>query len=109
MANNSISKFSDKFDQVYNTKAGSFKVEGNMWHSDDFKEHLQRVHGSAEIWEDVIQKRMKDIVSWSLQCVQDTVKQRKNACELYGYDFMIDENNQVVGRIMYFFNPSSAH
>ena len=91
LANNSISKNSDKFDQVYEGEDGSFKVEGNMWHSDDFAQFLKDKPG---LWKDKIQKQMKDIVSWSLQCVQDSVSHRKNACELYGYDFMIDENYQ---------------
>ena len=34
---------------------------------------------------------MKQIVIWSLQCVLDMVEQRKNSLELYGYDYMIDE------------------
>jgi tubulin monoglycylase TTLL3/8 len=35
---------------------------------------------------------MKQIVTWSLECVQDMMENRKNSHELYGYDFMIDEN-----------------
>lgn len=35
---------------------------------------------------------MKKIVIWSLESAQDVVKNRKHSCELYGYDFMIDEN-----------------
>ncbi len=34
---------------------------------------------------------MKKIVVWSLQCVQDLVSERKHSCELFGYDFMIDD------------------
>lgn len=34
---------------------------------------------------------MKKIVLWSLECVQDTIVNRKRSCELYGYDFMIDD------------------
>jgi hypothetical protein len=37
---------------------------------------------------------MKDIVIWSLQCVQDRIEHRKNSCELYGYDFMLDDRFQ---------------
>ena len=35
---------------------------------------------------------MKQTVIWSLECVQDMVENRKNSMELYGYDFMIDED-----------------
>ena len=67
-----------------------------MWHSDDFIQNLDTKHGKDNgIWKKVIQKGMKDAVSWSLQCVQDAVSHRKNSCELYGYDFMIDDNYQV--------------
>lgn len=35
---------------------------------------------------------MKKIVIWSLESVQDMIENKKNSVELYGYDFMIDEN-----------------
>ena len=67
-----------------------------MWHSDDFKAYLnKKVGASDDIWKHKIQSRMKTIVASSLQCVQDMVTQRKNTCELYGYDFMLDENYDV--------------
>ena len=34
---------------------------------------------------------MKKIVVWSLECVQDSVVDRKNSFEMFGYDFMVDE------------------
>ena len=34
---------------------------------------------------------MKKIVIWSLECAQDSVINRKNSTELFGYDFMVDE------------------
>lgn len=67
-----------------------------MWHSDDFEKSLNEKHGMKKnFWKEVLQKKMKQIVSWSLQCVQDSITHRKNSCELYGYDFMIDEEYQV--------------
>lgn len=30
-------------------------------------------------------------MKWSLESVQDMVENRKNSHELYGYDFMVDE------------------
>ncbi|EQC33446.1 hypothetical protein SDRG_08960 [Saprolegnia diclina VS20] len=96
LTNNSIQKFGDNFYKAYSTEDGSMTVEGNMWHSDDLQAYLTKRYGldaatGQSIWLAHIQPRMKQIVSWSLQCVQDTVHHRKNSCELYGYDFMIDD------------------
>lgn len=38
---------------------------------------------------------MKQIVTWSLESVQDMIENKKNSVELYGYDFMIDEELNV--------------
>jgi hypothetical protein len=38
---------------------------------------------------------MKDIVKWSLQSAQEYIENRKNSHEMFGYDFMIDENYKV--------------
>ncbi|GMF52331.1 unnamed protein product [Phytophthora fragariaefolia] len=92
LTNNSIQKYSDKFNDVYATDDGEMQVEGNMWHSDDFKKFLSSKLGKPEVWEAKMHPRMKEIVVQSLQCVQDMVQHRSNSCELYGYDFMVDEN-----------------
>jgi len=39
-----------------------------------------------------IQKKMKKIVIWSLKSAEDMIQTRKNSIEMFGYDFMIDEN-----------------
>ncbi|GAB9469540.1 hypothetical protein Gpo141_00006817 [Globisporangium polare] len=91
LTNNSIQKYSDKFNDVYATEDGEIRVEGNMLHSDDFKQYIRSKLGKPEgFYEREIQQRMKDIVVASLQCVQDMVQHRPNCCELFGYDFMID-------------------
>ncbi|OWZ08473.1 Tubulin-tyrosine ligase [Phytophthora megakarya] len=92
LTNNSIQKYSEKFNDVYATDDGEMHVEGNMWHSDDFKRFLSTKLEKPEVWESQMHPRMKDIVVQSLQCVQDMVQHRSNSCELYGYDFMVDEN-----------------
>lgn len=91
LTNNSIQKYSDKFNDVYATDDGEIRVEGNMLHSDDFKQYIRSELRKPEgFYESEIQQRMKDIVVASLQCVQDMVQHRSNCCELFGYDFMID-------------------
>ena len=35
---------------------------------------------------------MKKISRWSCEAAQDLVEGRKNSHELFGYDFMVDEN-----------------
>ncbi|KAJ8566360.1 hypothetical protein ON010_g6767 [Phytophthora cinnamomi] len=92
LTNNSIQKYSDKFNDVYATDDGEMQVEGNMWHSDDFKKFLAAKMDRPDVWESRMHPRMKEIVVQSLQCVQDMVQHRNNSCELYGYDFMVDEN-----------------
>lgn len=38
---------------------------------------------------------MKEIVKQSMMCALDGIQNRKNTHELFGYDFMIDENYKV--------------
>ena len=45
-----------------------------------------------DVFLDRLKPKMKQIVIWSLECVQDMVENSKNAMELYGYDFMVDDN-----------------
>ncbi|ETW02883.1 hypothetical protein, variant 1 [Aphanomyces invadans] len=96
LTNNSIQKNGENFYKAYTTEDGSITIEGNMLHSDDLSAYLTRKYGldpdtNETIFTSKIQPRMKEIVKWSLSCVQDTVQHRKNSCELYGYDFMLDE------------------
>jgi tubulin monoglycylase TTLL3/8 len=34
---------------------------------------------------------MKDIAKWSLMCASEMIEHRKNSWELYGFDYMIDD------------------
>ncbi|RHY31601.1 hypothetical protein DYB32_003343 [Aphanomyces invadans] len=100
LTNNSIQKNGENFYKAYTTEDGSITIEGNMLHSDDLSAYLTRKYGldpdtNETIFTSKIQPRMKEIVKWSLSCVQDTVQHRKNSCELYGYDFMLDETFKV--------------
>lgn len=38
---------------------------------------------------------MKEIVKLSMLCALDGIENRKNTHELFGYDFMIDDNYKV--------------
>ncbi|KAJ0412304.1 hypothetical protein ATCC90586_009494 [Pythium insidiosum] len=91
LTNNSIQKHSDSFHDVYATDDGSMQVEGNMWHSDELRQYLRRQRGGDDVFLARVQPRMQQLVVLSLQCVQDQVQHRENACELYGYDFMLDD------------------
>ena len=44
------------------------------------------------MFNDKIKPDMKKICTYSLQAAQDLVEGRKNSHELFGYDFMVDEN-----------------
>jgi len=72
-----------------------------MWHSDEFREHLaglgfQRDGKVVEDpWREIVQPAMKNAVLRSLECAQDNVMHRPNSFELFGYDFMIDEDLKV--------------
>eukprot|EP01016_Furgasonia_blochmanni_P045421 TRINITY_DN6399_c0_g1_i1.p1 TRINITY_DN6399_c0_g1~~TRINITY_DN6399_c0_g1_i1.p1 ORF type:complete len:341 (+),score=84.83 TRINITY_DN6399_c0_g1_i1:63-1085(+) len=84
LTNNSVAKHSQHF---YNAP-----IEGNMWTCQQFSEYLSSLRGGVDVFKKEIQPGMKQIVAWSLLCVQDMVEQRKNSLELYGYDFMVDED-----------------
>merc|ERR1712048_1036788 len=51
------------------------------------------VPGSVEpcenLWETCVAPQMKNIILWSLRTVMETVENRKNSVELFGYDFML--------------------
>ena len=52
LANNSIAKNSDAFK--------TSQIKGNMWHSDDFIEHLKQETGTEDTWYKNIQPRKRE-------------------------------------------------
>ena len=42
-----------------------------------------------------IKPQIKEIVKYSLMCAVQSIENRKNTHELYGYDLMVDENYKV--------------
>ena len=42
-----------------------------------------------------IRPQIKDIVKKSMMCALDGVQNRKNSHQMYGYDFMVDEDYKV--------------
>ncbi|GMH42565.1 hypothetical protein BSKO_10484 [Bryopsis sp. KO-2023] len=84
LSNNCVARRSKKF---LTERVG----EGNMWSNTSFSEHLQKRYGK-DVWEEKLQPRIKQIVLYSLASAQESIIGRKNSHELYGYDFMVDEN-----------------
>jgi tubulin monoglycylase TTLL3/8 len=87
LTNNSIAKYSEHFKET--------KIEGNMWEIPSFIEHMQTVYNKGDIWNDLHEK-MKKIVISSFDSARHEMKQRENSFELFGYDFMIDEQFNVI-------------
>ncbi|CEM06450.1 unnamed protein product [Vitrella brassicaformis CCMP3155] len=85
LTNNSVVKYADSFGEV---------IDGCMWTSEQYSAFLKEQYGE-DVWDSHFQARLKRIVYWSLTCAQDMVENRKNSSELYGYDFMVDENLNV--------------
>lgn len=65
--------------------------EENMWSNDDFQGYL-RSRGCESLWDNLIYPGMKKAIIHMCQTAQDVVDYRKGSFELYGADFMIDEN-----------------
>ena len=82
LTNNSIAKHSAQF-----KKEKTF--EGDMWTCYDFAKYL-----GEEKWKS-IHEQIKNAVICSFFAVHQEIKQRERSHELYGYDFMIDEDFNV--------------
>jgi len=86
LTNNAIACKSNKFDNS--------TIPENMWYIGDFRNYLNETY-ERDIYTEVIRPKMKDIIIYSLESVQDVIKNRKNSHEIYGYDLMVDSNFDV--------------
>ena len=82
LTNNSIAKHSEQFKNEKN-------FEGDMWTCQDFANFI----GENE-WKDIHEK-IKNAIICSFYAVHHEIRQRGNSHELFGYDFMIDEDKNV--------------
>jgi tubulin monoglycylase TTLL3/8 len=90
LVNNSITSKNKKFHKAYSAENG-VEVVDNMWPAETFKEWIEHKTGENK-WEETIKPRMKEIAKHAVMCAQDMVEHRKNSWELYGVDFMFDDN-----------------
>ena len=82
LTNNSIAKHSEQYKKEKN-------FEGDMWTCFDFAKYI-----GQEKWEEIHEK-IKNAIICSFYAIHQEIFQRTNSHELYGYDFMIDENYNV--------------
>ena len=82
LTNNSIAKHSAQFKK-------ETKFEGDIWTCYDFSNYL----GETK-WKEIHEK-IKNTVICSFYSAHHEIKHRENSHELYGYDFMIDEDFNV--------------
>ena len=82
LTNNSIAKHSNQYKNEKN-------FNEDMWTCFDFKQNF-----SKEKWEDIHEK-IKNAIICSFYSIRQEIKARANSHELYGYDFMIDEDYNV--------------
>ena len=100
LCNNSIQKNNEEFG------GAPEGMEGWMWTSGQFVDHLRETRGSEEgtrIWNEMIVPTMKEQVVAALQAsigaerdigsfgYGKTFEGREHSFEMYGYDFMVDE------------------
>ena len=75
--------------------ADAIARDGNMWDVPAFQAWLTAVYGTATAWQQHIVPAMRSAVTTSLRCCQPSVEHRPASCQLYGYDFAVDERFHV--------------
>lgn len=85
LTNNSIAKHSAFFKET--------PIKDNMWFLDEFRKYIVEYYGE-DYWPEIHEK-IKKIVILSLVATKHKLFDRKNCHEVFGYDFMIDQNLNV--------------
>ena len=65
-----------------------------MWDLETYRNHLEEEFG-WDVWENKIQEQVKTACKHSLESVQDMFESKKGCFELYGYDYMVDDDFNV--------------
>jgi tubulin monoglycylase TTLL3/8 len=89
LCNNSVQKHADVEDDSY--------IEGNMWTAQAMQDHLQEAFPDlgSDPWESYVIPQVKKVVQYALMCAQDSVENRKNSFEFFGFDVMMDADLNV--------------
>lgn len=79
---------------------GKHQIVHNMWEASQFQAWLQDAYsredtGLADPWTEKIWPQLKAAVIYSVLAVRDQCEHRHNSHELFGYDFMVDEDLNV--------------
>ena len=71
----------------------------NIWSQSQLEQHIQKEYGQLKMFKDMdnifvkhVRPKMEKQVVASAQCVQEDIENRKNSFQLFGYDFMIDQD-----------------
>ena len=87
LCNNSINAYAKNFNET--------DIKGNMWTVNQLQQYLKDLEGGQDVFNETIRPKLKDIVKYTIESVQDLVESRPNTVELYGFDFMVDEDYNV--------------
>ena len=72
-------------------RADDITARGNMWRAHDLRAWLATHRGSDAAWEASILPGMRAAAAATLRCCQPSVKARPGSCQIFGYDFIVDE------------------
>ena len=86
LTNNSIAKYSQKFNS-------DNLIKEDMWDLTQFRNYLYEKY-KKDLWDEIDEKIKKAIIC-SFDSGRHEIGYRENSHELYGYDFMIDEDFNV--------------
>ena len=86
LTNNSIAKHSENYNKEN-------LIKEDMWDIYQFKNYLVDYY-KKDFWNE-IKEKIKNAIICSFDCARHEIGYRENSHELYGYDFMIDEDFNV--------------